>query len=167
MPQPREPGRRSGPAGEVRSHCWGGADCNRNIFPCTCADSQRVGCFWCRLQVVRHHLRSLWGQITAVVSDTRSGHGQPPLGIWEQALHIAPVTTEVGTQEGTATKHHPLLLSLPWKCTCPATAKCSGHCLNQTKDHYHFPGPCNWEKPVPPFCGSFPLSRAQQSITGY
>ena len=52
----------------------------------------------------------------------------PPLGVCEQAPPVAPVTSEFGKKEGTATEHHPLLLSLPWEHTCPtaATAKCSG-----------------------------------------
>ena len=51
------------------------------------------------------------------------------------------------TEEGTVTKHHLLLLSLPWELTHPATAtvKCSGHLVNLPKAHYHFPGPCNYE----------------------
>ena len=35
-----------------------GADRHRNLFPC--ADSQRAGCLWHRLQVVRGHLHGLW-----------------------------------------------------------------------------------------------------------
>ena len=37
----------------------GGADHHRNLFPCTCAGSQRVGCLWYRLWVVRGHLLGL------------------------------------------------------------------------------------------------------------
>ena len=44
----------------------------------------------------------------------RDGHGPPLLGVQEQAPPVDPVTSEFGTEEGTATKHHPLLLSLPW-----------------------------------------------------
>ena len=59
-PQQREPGRSSGPTGEARHHCWGGwekrADCHGNIFPWPCADSQRAGHVWCRLQVAMCHL---------------------------------------------------------------------------------------------------------------
>ena len=49
--------------------------------------------------------------------DSRSGCGPSPLGVHEQAPPAAPVTSEVSTEEGTATKHHPLLLSLPWEHT--------------------------------------------------
>ena len=75
------------------------------------------------------------GQTRAVISDSRSRHGLPPLGVCEQAPLVAPVTSEVSTKEGTATKYHLLLLSLPWECICPsgATAKHSGYCL-------HLPG---------------------------
>ena len=30
----------------------GGADCHRNLLPCTCAGSERRGHLWCRLRVV-------------------------------------------------------------------------------------------------------------------
>ena len=54
----------------------------------------------------------------------------------EQAPPVAPVTAEVGKEEGSAAEHHPLLLSLPWKHTIPAaaSAKCSGCCLHMS-DH--------------------------------
>ena len=48
------------------------------------------------------------------------GRGPPPLGILEQAPLGAPINSEDTTQEGTATQHHPLLLSLPWELTYPA-----------------------------------------------
>ena len=71
------------------------------------------------------------------------GHGLPPLGVCEQAPFVAPVTSEVCREESAATKHQPLLLSLPWEHTCSAaaTAKCSRRCLH-IPDHCHFPGPC-------------------------
>ena len=83
------------------------------------------------------------GQTTTVISDTRSGHGPPPLGVREQAPLVAPIISEGTTEEGTATEHHLLLLSLPWELTHPinATAKCSRQNLNLPEAHYHFPGP--------------------------
>jgi len=67
-------------------------------------------------------------QSTAAISDYRGGCGLLPLGVCEQAPSAALVTSEISAEEGTATKCHPLLLSLPWESTCPATAtvKCSG-----------------------------------------
>ena len=55
----------------------------------------------------------------------RDGHGPQPLGIHEQAPLAAPVTSEIGAEKAIATKHQPLLLSLPWEHTCSAitTAK--------------------------------------------
>ncbi len=67
-----------------------------------------------------------------VVLEARGRHGLPPLGACEWALPTAPVTSGVGKKkkkkEGTATRHHTLLLSPSWEHTCPAaaTAKCSG-----------------------------------------
>ena len=46
--------------------------------------------------------------------------GPPQLGADEQEPPAAP---EIGAKECTATEHHPLLLSFPWKHTRPATAK--------------------------------------------
>ena len=59
------------------------------------------------------------------------GRGQTVVeGAWDWAPPATPVTLVVGKKEKkvTATKHHILLLSLPWEYTCPAaaTAKCSG-----------------------------------------
>ena len=69
----------------------------------------------------------------------------PPLGVCEQAPLAAPATSEVSTQEGTATEHDQLMLSLPWEDTqlLAATAKCSGHFLPLPEDQSHFPGHCN------------------------
>ena len=77
--------------------------------------------------------------------DSRGGHGLPLLGVHEQAPPVAPVTSEVSTEERIATEHNLSLLSLPWECTHPiaATAKCSGCCLNLAEAHCHFSGPCN------------------------
>ena len=49
------------------------------------------------------------------------------IGVCEQAPPAAPVTTEVSKEEGTATEHHPLLLSVPQEHTRPAAApaRCS------------------------------------------
>ena len=62
------------------------------------------------------------GQTTAVISDSTGGCGLPPLGFHEQTPSTAPVTSEDGREEGTATKYHPLLFSLPWEHTRPNTA---------------------------------------------
>ena len=51
---------------------------------------------------------------------------------------MASVTLEGTTEEGIATEHHLLLLSLPWELTHPATAKCSEHFLGLPEAHYHF-----------------------------
>ena len=73
-----------------------------------------------------------WGKTTAVTSDSRGGHGWPPLSVCEQIPLAVPFTSEGTREEGIVTKHHPLLLSLPWELTHngTATAKCSGYCLN-------------------------------------
>ena len=52
-------------------------------------------CFLSSLQVV--------GQTTAVISDSRGGHGLPPLGIHEQAPLVAPVISEDTIEEGIMT----------------------------------------------------------------
>ena len=62
---------------------------------------------------------SRWGQTKAVISDTRGRHGPPPLGVHEQALPAAPVTSEVHKEAGSATKHHLLLPPLPSGNTSP------------------------------------------------
>ena len=79
-----------------------------------------MGCFWHGLQVV--------GATSVVISDSRGGHGLPPLGVYEQAPLAAPITSEGTTEEGIVTKHHPFLLLHPWKYThlAAATTKCSG-----------------------------------------
>ena len=81
------------------------------------------------------------GQTTAVITDSRDGHGLLPIGIPEQAPPVVPITSE----EGIAIKHKLLLLSLPWELMHPAvaTAKCSGHLEDLPRAYYHFPGPCN------------------------
>ena len=81
------------------------------------------------------------GQTTAVITDSRDGHGLLPVGVPEQAPPAVPITSE----EGIAIKHKLLLLSLPWELTHPAvaTAKCSGHLEDLPRAYYHFPGPCN------------------------
>ena len=72
------------------------------------------------------------GQTVVVISEKRGRCGFPPLGTCEWAPPATPVISGVGKRkkEGTATKHHTLLTSLPWEHTRPAaaTAKCSeGH----------------------------------------
>ena len=68
------------------------------------------------------------GRTLAVALEAVGRCGLPPLGACEWAPPAAPVTSGVGKKkEGTATKHHTLLLSPPWEHTRPAadTAKCS------------------------------------------
>ena len=109
-----------------------------------------------------------WGQTAAIISDSRDGCGLPPVKIPELASSVAPVTSGLTEEEGTATKHHPLP-SLPRECTDPAVAavKVSGQCLHRLEGHCHLPGPCNQDQPAPFIPGSLPLSRAQQVGTGY
>lgn len=42
-------------------------------------------------------------QTTTVICDSRGRCGQPPQGVCEQVPTAAPVTSEVGAEEGTAT----------------------------------------------------------------
>ena len=81
-----------------------------------------TGCFLCDLQVA--------GENTAVIPDSRGGHGLPLLGIPEQKTLASPPTSEGTTEKDIVTKHYLLLLSLPWEHIYPAagTAKCSGQC---------------------------------------
>ena len=93
-----------------------------------------TGHFLYRLLVARHLLCGLresggkvrcgasytsyrWqGQTMVVISEAKGRHGSPPLGACEWAPPTTPVTSGVGKKgkkEGTATKHHTLLLSLP------------------------------------------------------
>ena len=84
----------------------------------------------------------MWqGQTTTVITDSRGEHGPLPLGIHEQALPVAPITSE----EGIPIEHYLLLLLLPCELTYPAaaTAKCFGEQVNLPKAHYYFTGPCN------------------------
>ena len=87
------------------------------------------------------HGLQVGGQTTAVITDSRDGHGLLPVGVPEQAPPVVPFTSK----EGIAIKHKILLLSLPWELTHPtaASAKCSGHLDDLPRAYYHFPGPCN------------------------
>ena len=69
------------------------------------------------------------GQTTAVISDSRGGHGLLPLGVHEKEPLRAPITIEGTTKKGIVTEYH-LLLSLCWEHTCSAvvTAKFSRQC---------------------------------------
>ena len=82
-----------------------------------------------------YDLRVTGGQTTAVISDITGGHGLPQLEVYEQASPGVPVTSEFSTQEGNATEHQLLFLSLLWEHTHPATApaKCS-RCLSLARD---------------------------------
>ena len=174
VPQLRECGRTPGPTGEAKHHCWGRQeeeerDHHRNIFLCA-----HTG-----FQVVEHLLHRLWvtghlllgyrqqGQTAAIISDSRGVCGPPPLGVGEQAPPAEPSHLRGWQEEGTATEHHLLWLSLPWECTHPAAAaaKCSGHGLHLPEGHCHFLGPCNQEQPVPSHFRVLQLSRAQQPGT--
>ena len=96
-----------------------------------------VGATWST--VLRKILRRWRRQTTAVIADSRDGHGLLPIGVPEQAPPAVPITSE----EGTAIKHKLLLLSFPWELMRPAvaTAKCSGHFEGLPRAYYHFPGP--------------------------
>ena len=52
------------------------------------------------------------GQTTAIILGTKWGHCLPTQGVCEQSPPAAPVTSEVGKKEGTATEHHPF-----WSCS--------------------------------------------------
>ena len=70
-------------------------------------------------------------QTTEDISEARGRRGFPPLGACEWAPHVTQVTSGDGKKrkkEGTATKQHMVLLSLPWEHNHPtaATAKHSG-----------------------------------------
>ena len=72
------------------------------------------------------------GQTTAVITDSRGGHGPLQLGIPEKEPRAAPATSEGTTEEDIAMEHHLLLISLPWKYTHPGTA--TGKYLGQCPD---------------------------------
>ena len=61
-------------------------------------------------------------QTTAIIYDSREGHEPAPIGVHEQTLFTAPITSDSTTEEGLATKHHMLLLSLLWELTHSAAA---------------------------------------------
>ena len=104
-----------------------------------------MGCFLHGLQVVgtNHHSTSyLRGEpeeraLKPSTSDSGGGCGLPPLEVHEQAQLAVRITSEGPTEEDIVTKHHLLLLLLPWEFTHPtsATAKCSEHCLNLPEAH--------------------------------
>ena len=81
------------------------------------------------------------GKTTAVITDSRNGHGLLPIGVPEQAPPAVPISSE----DGITIEHKLLLLSLPWELTYPhaATAKYSGHLEDLPRAHYDFPGPGN------------------------
>ena len=89
-----------------------------------------------------------WVQTTAVISDSRGGHGPPPLGIPEQKPLAAPTNSEGTTEEDVVTEHHLLLLSFHWEHTTLLlpwpNSLGSAHMLNLC----HFPGSCNQEQPM-------------------
>ena len=86
-----------------------------------------------------------------VVSEARGINGLPPLEACEWAPPATPVTSEVGKKEkneGSATKDHTLLLSLPGNT--PALQLPLPNTLGGTKTlgHCPFPRPYNWEQLV-------------------
>ena len=85
----REPGRRSGTAGEARYCCWGGQEEEgqtiTSIFPCAGVDFQREACLWCRL----------WRQGTTCMGDRT-----PPCELW-MARHLF-----CGLRAVEGAKHH-------------------------------------------------------------
>ena len=130
----------------------GGVNHHRSIFLCTQTDSQRAGLWAARHLFARGRgdrpfLHGLWVVVlpvratcnraplawSTVISDSRGGHGPPPLGICEQTPPMATVTSEVTKQKGTATttthccSHtpgNPHILPLPLPNTPGATYIC-------------------------------------------
>ena len=118
MPEPREPGRRSRPAGNARHHCWGGWEeegwtAIGISFPVHAQDlrgwrgSDTAYCWWdstsCRVY--------RWqGQTTAVISEPEGSMVHHHWGVCEQA----PPATPVSSAKQEHCKWAPLLLlSLP------------------------------------------------------
>ena len=120
MPQLKEPGRRPGSSGDTRHRCWGGQEERRR-------GRTTIGISFSALMRALEQEDNSGGK-TPQPSDSRSRCALPPLEGPEEAPSVTPVTTGVSAEEGTATDHHLLLLSLPWEDTCPAaaSAKCSG-----------------------------------------
>ena len=81
------------------------------------------------------------GQNTAVITDSRDGHGLLPIEVPERATPAVPITSE----EGIAIKPKLWFLSLPWelKHHAVSTTKCSGQLEDLPSTYYHFPGTCN------------------------
>ena len=100
---------------------------------------------WAKWDGVFLHGLQVAGQNTTIIIDSSGGHGLPPLGVCEQVALVAPIISEGTTEEDIETKHHQLLLLLPWELThtVSTTAKGSSHHLNLPKAHCQFPGPCN------------------------
>ena len=82
-----------------------------------------------------------------------------------------PVTLEVGTEKGTATKHHPFWLSLPWESTCPALLLPMPNALDTTYTGLRVTatsqGPATRSSLCHLPCGSLLLLMAQQPGTCY
>ena len=105
----------------------------------------------------------LWQQTSTAISDSREERGPPPLGVHEQAPPKSPVTSEVGREEGTDTKYHLLLLSLPGNAhtlplplpnapvtayTCPTVTITSQVPATRSRLHYPPMGPCHCQRPI-------------------
>ena len=112
------------------------------IWVPTCWGCRILVCFLCGLSVTQCLLRDLQtaGTTTVVISETRGRCGLPPLGVCRWAPPVAPVTTEVGKREGTATKHHPLLLR---KHTCLLRPLPDALGSTHMLDLCHFLGQCS------------------------
>ena len=80
-----------------------------------------------------------WGKTVSVISDSRGGHGPPPLGVPEQKSLTAPTTSEGTTEKDVVTEHHLLLLLLPWENPCPVAATANALGGAQMIDHCPFP----------------------------
>ena len=142
--QPRMCGRRPGPTGKARHHCWGGPeeegqDCYRNAFLCTHMGSWVTGCLLHRKMLGAganrcSHLglqRWAWPATTRVLMNRHY--------LWPRSPQGLPLRRAL-QPSSTHCLHSP-------ECTHPtvSAAKCSGNILHLPEDNCHCPGPCNQE----------------------
>ena len=147
------------PVEESRSHCWGGRDkkwmatgllkggVTSSEAPVAWAMDNRPLCVgyrcWhvlCRLSMTGHLLHGLQAaEANSVISDSRVGHGLPPLGICEQVPSMAPFISVQHNQATLIVALTNLRSHTPCHCHC----QCSRCSLHLTEGHCHFPGPCN------------------------
>ena len=111
----REFGRRPGPTGEAKFHYWGRQE--EEVWEYICAH--------CLLSGSRATLVWAIGCGGKLHSNLRFQKWSclPSTEVHEQVPPMAPVTSGVATEEGTATECH-LLPSIPWICTHPAVGNC-------------------------------------------